>query len=77
MAPKHFCLKCVRWWRRVTSIANETRTTTSNFAPSADPARKRRQIGFMRTPVPGTEFLGVRSLCLSGIGAQGIVTCVR
>ena len=51
-----FARNATRWWRRVTSIADATRTTTSNFAPSADPGRKRRQIGLMRTPVAGTEF---------------------
>jgi hypothetical protein len=40
-----FASNATRWWRRVTSIADTTRTTTSNFAPSADPERKRRQIG--------------------------------
>ena len=56
MAHKHFCLKCNAVVAEVTSIANATRTTTSNFAPSADPGKKRRRIGLMRTPVAGTEF---------------------
>jgi hypothetical protein len=47
----------------VTSIADATRTTTSNFALSADPEKKRRQIGFMRTPVASTEFRGFRYSC--------------
>ena len=40
-----FASNAMRWWLRVTSIADTARTTTSNFAPSADLEKKRRQIG--------------------------------
>jgi hypothetical protein len=51
-----FARNATRWWRRVTSIADMTRTATSNFVPSAEPEKKRQQIGFLPTPVAGTKF---------------------
>jgi hypothetical protein len=68
-----FARNATRWWRRVTSIADTTRTTTSNFAPSADAARKRRQIGLNLcvhlSPLPqrrsGTVSMPSKSGCVA------------
>ena len=56
MVHKHFCPKCNAVVAEGDFDCGRDADHDFKLAPSAEPEEKRRQIGFLRTPVAGTEF---------------------